>query len=84
MEHLNQAVSWANNLSALFTAFAGMFTSLGSAITAISIAFFTFAGICAAAATRMPKPNETAPIAYIMLYRFITVVAFNFGHAENK
>ena len=84
MEHINEAVTWVNYLSNFFNAFSSMFNSLGSALIAASTAFFTFAGICSAAASRMPKPNDNAPLSYILIYRFINRVAFNYGNAENK
>lgn len=84
MENLNNAMTFASYVANFFNAFSAMFNSIGSALIAISTAFFTFSGICSAMASRMPKPTETAPLSYFMLHRFVNKVAFNYGHADNK
>lgn len=82
--NVQESIGFISLITDWLNASKSMFDSVGSALVALSTMFFTFSGICSAMAARMPKPNDTAPISYMMLYRFVNRVAFNYGHAENK
>lgn len=84
MEHLNEATNYANLLSNFFTAFSAMFNSLGSALVAFGVVWSIIVTACSALATKMPRPNDTAPVSYLMIYRAVNLIAFNYGNAENK
>lgn len=84
MEHLNNAVGWVNLLANFFNAFSAMFNSLGSALVAFGVVWSVVVTACSALATTMPKPNETAPVSYILFHRIVNRIAFNYGHAKNS
>jgi hypothetical protein len=84
MEHLNEATNYVNLLSNFFNAFSAMFNSLGSALIAFGVVWSVIVTACSALAVKMPKPNDTAPVSYLLVYRAVNLIAFNYGNAENK
>jgi hypothetical protein len=84
MNNLNEATDMVNLVTNFLNAFSAMFTSLGSALIAFGVVWSVVVTACSALATKMPKPNESAPVSYLLVYRAVNLIAFNYGNAENK
>lgn len=81
---IQEAVTTVDLLTNFFNSFTAMSNSLGSALVAFGVVWSIVVTACSALATKMPVPNETAPMSYRLWHKIVNMIAFNYGNAANK